>query len=139
MDPFAAVADPVRRRIVELLAEAPRPAGRLAEAFERISRPAVSRHLRVLREAGLVDADLVGRERIYRVTPGPLDAVRVWLDEVHPIPTAASPLDHLAGRLDALDTEVRRTRRDRRDDGHEHASTPRPTADQTDPTQERTA
>lgn len=154
MDAFAALADPVRRRIVELLTEAPLPAGRVAAEFTRISRPAVSRHLRVLREAGLVDDELVGRERIYRVTPGPLDDVRAWLDAVHPTATpftsiadgataGTTPLDAVAARLDALDTEVRRTRRQReRHDRHAGPAPDSPTRTNdptTDPTQERTA
>ncbi len=105
MDVFEAIADPVRRSIVVLLGAAPLPAGDIARAFGHISRPAVSRHLRVLREAGLVVADLQGRERHYRTDISGLAPVRTWLDEVRPMPWAM--------HLDALDTEVHRTRRDR--------------------------
>ena len=112
MDVFDAVADPVRRRIVVLLAEGPRTAGALAAAFPEISRPAVSRHLRVLREAGLIEADLVGRERHYRVEHAPLREIERWL--------AAARGQTWDRRLDALETEVHRTRRDRaRDTGGE--------------------
>lgn len=79
-------------------------AGRIAAAFE-ISRPAVSRHLRVLREAGLVVDEPHGRERLYRLEVAPLRELASWL----------APF--VAGRqlnLDALDTEVYRTRRERR-------------------------
>lgn len=106
MDVFAAVADPVRRRIVVLLGDGPRTAGALAAAFPEISRPAVSRHLRVLREAGLVTAELVGRERHYRADLGPLEGIDHWLSTVRRTTWEQ--------RLDALGTEVHRTRRDRR-------------------------
>ncbi|SNS56267.1 transcriptional regulator, ArsR family [Actinomadura meyerae] len=105
MDVFEAVADPVRRRIVVLLGEGPRTAGALAAAFPEISRPAVSRHLRVLREAGLITAEPVGRERHYRVDTGPLAEIDRWL--------SAARRDAWEARFDALETEVHRTRRDR--------------------------
>lgn len=104
MDVYEAIADPVRRRILELLTVEPLAARTIAASFGEISRPAVSRHLRVLRGAGLVRADAVGRERIYRAEFGALDAVSVWIAQLG--------LD-LGGRLDALDTEVHRTRRER--------------------------
>ncbi|MEK8105172.1 metalloregulator ArsR/SmtB family transcription factor [Micromonospora sp. M12] len=66
-----AIADPVRRHILTMLREEPLSAGDIAHRFT-ISRPAISRHLRVLRESGLVRDDLVGRKRIYRLDPGPL-------------------------------------------------------------------
>ena len=108
MDVHAAIADPVRRDILELLRSGPKTAGAIAAAFP-ISRPAISRHVRVLREVGLVidaqagtDAD--GRERTYRLDPTPLQAVDAWLAQFRPGWSAV---------LDALDTEVRRTRRER--------------------------
>ena len=104
MDVFEAVADPVRRRIVALLAGQGLAAGRVAGAVGGISRPAVSRHLRVLREAGLVDAELVGRERIYRLRPEALEEIERWIAGLRP----AWEL-----HLEALDTEVHRTRRER--------------------------
>ena len=107
MDVFAAVADPVRRRIVVLLGDGPRTAGALAAAFPDISRPAVSRHLRVLREAGLVTAELVGRERHYRADLARLDEIDRWLSTVRGRTWEQ--------RLDALETEVHRTRRERHD------------------------
>lgn len=100
----SAIADPVRRQILELLHRRPRTAGQLASEFA-ISRPAVSRHLRVLREAGLATAQTRGRERVYVLDVAPLAELDVWLGRFR---------DGWAGRLDALDTEVRRTRRERR-------------------------
>lgn len=101
----AAIADPVRRRILELLRDGDLPAGRIAEEFA-ISRPAVSRHLRVLRESGLVRDELVGRQRLYSLDPAPLGELTGWLARL----TRPSGWEH---RLDALETEVHRTRRDR--------------------------
>ena len=77
-DVFTAVADPIRRRILELLAGDDLPVNRLCDRFE-VSRPAVSRHLRVLRDAGLVTEFKIGRERLYALNPGPLQAVRMWI------------------------------------------------------------
>jgi DNA-binding transcriptional ArsR family regulator len=103
-----AIADPVRREILDMLRDAPRTAGAVAAAFA-VSRPAVSRHLRVLREHGLVRDELVGRERIYRLDPAPLAPVEAWLVALRTPPGAA-----WGSRLDALATEVHRTGRDRR-------------------------
>jgi DNA-binding transcriptional ArsR family regulator len=75
----AALADPTRRRVLELVRDRELPAGELASAFP-ISRPAVSRHLRVLREAGLVTERRDGRLRFYRADPRPLAELRAWLD-----------------------------------------------------------
>ncbi|AGL17233.1 metalloregulator ArsR/SmtB family transcription factor [Actinoplanes sp. N902-109] len=155
-----AIADPVRREILVMLRAAPHSAGQLADRFA-ISRPAVSRHLRVLREAGLVRAAAEGRRRVYTLVTDPLDELAGWLaqllgaDALAASPLAgrraASPLagaratSPLAGpgavsppagsgahvpavtatagrqrpggweqRLDALATEVHRTRRERR-------------------------
>lgn len=75
-----ALADPTRRRILDLLAEGELPAGELARHFPEISRPAVSQHLAVLREAGLVTERQEGRFRIYRLEAGPLREVwEGWL------------------------------------------------------------
>lgn len=73
-----ALADPVRRRIVETLAAGERTAGEVAGLFP-ISRPAVSRHLRVLREAGLVVAREQATRRLYRLDPEPLAELDSWL------------------------------------------------------------
>ena len=75
---YDAIADPTRRRLLRLVAERERTAGELASAFT-ISRPAVSRHLRVLREAGLVRVRPRSRERVYALEPRPLAEVDAWL------------------------------------------------------------
>lgn len=81
-------------------------AGEIAERFE-ISRPAVSRHLRVLRESGLVHDELVGRQRFYLLDVGRFTELAEWLAQF----ARPSAWEH---RLDALETEVYRTRRERR-------------------------
>lgn len=74
-----AVADPIRRRVLELVRDREVPAGELADAFP-VSRPAVSRHLRVLKKAGLVRERREGRLRLYRADPAPLAELREWLE-----------------------------------------------------------
>jgi DNA-binding transcriptional ArsR family regulator len=111
MDVFAAVADPARREVMSALARGDLSAGAVAALFP-ISRPAVSRHLRVLREAGLVRDELVGRRRVYRLDVEGLTPVMAWLTTLTSDPVPGS--GGWAGRLDALETEVRRTRRERR-------------------------
>ncbi|MGH0034680.1 MAG: metalloregulator ArsR/SmtB family transcription factor [Myxococcota bacterium] len=79
-----ALADPTRRRVVDLLRERPRRAGELAAHF-RMSPPAMSRHLRVLRQRGLVQEDRVeddARVRVYRLCPEPFRDLQQWLDSV---------------------------------------------------------
>ena len=78
-DIFRAIADPTRRSILDRLRAGPANAGSLAGAF-RSSRPAVSRHLRVLREARLVHERRIGRERVYSVDPFQLQSVSDWLE-----------------------------------------------------------
>ena len=117
---LAALADPVRREIVELLATGERGAGEIAERFP-VTRPAISRHLRVLREAGLVTSEVRAQRRVYRLERASLAELDAWLDRFRPLPGrrgAAEPVvpPGLANRLDALDTEIRRGRR-RRTDG----------------------
>jgi DNA-binding transcriptional ArsR family regulator len=108
MDAFEALADVTRRRLLRVLSAGPRTAGALA-ATEEVSRPAISRHLRVLRESGLVVVHEVGRTREYRLEPGALEAIAAEVRELaHPSPPFA------AGQLDALELEVRRTVRDQR-------------------------
>lgn len=108
---LAALADPVRREIVELLAAGEMGAGEIAARFP-VSRPAVSRHLRVLREAGLVADEVRAQRRVYRLQRAPLAALDAWLDRFRPLPAPSGrALPGPAGRLDALDTELRRGRR----------------------------
>lgn len=78
VDVFNALANPVRRRLLELLAETPRNAGALADQFA-LSRPAISEHLQVLRRAELVHEETRGRERHYQLAAGPLAEVDDWL------------------------------------------------------------
>ena len=99
-----ALADPTRRRIVELLAEGERPAGEIASYFET-SRPGISRHLRVLRDHGLVRVREQAQQRLYSLDPAPLAELDAWLGHYRAFWT---------NRLDALETEVRRRRRTRR-------------------------
>jgi DNA-binding transcriptional ArsR family regulator len=100
-----ALADPTRRRIVELLAEGERDAGEIASHFA-VSRPAVSRHLRVLREHGLVRARGDAQRRIYSLDPTPLAELDDWLQRYR---------GFWQNRLDALGVEVRRGRRRRKE------------------------
>jgi DNA-binding transcriptional ArsR family regulator len=78
-DPWSALADPTRRTILARLAERPRPVGELARGLP-VSRPAVSQHLRILKDAGLVIDRPVGNRRIYRADQDGLAALRSQLD-----------------------------------------------------------
>ena len=75
---FAALANPVRRRLLELLVDGPRTAGSLAGEFE-LSRPAITEHLQILRRAALIVEEPSGRERHYHLHPEPLNEVSEWL------------------------------------------------------------
>ncbi|NPC45168.1 metalloregulator ArsR/SmtB family transcription factor [Nocardioides sp. zg-1230] len=111
MDPFAALADPVRRDLVVRLA---RGAARVVDltADHPISRPAISRHLKVLAEAGLVEAEDRGRERHYRLRRDGLAVLTDWLAVVE---GAGAPRPRFAeSAFDGLELEVRRTVRERR-------------------------
>ena len=81
MDTFTALADPTRRRIIESLAVGETSFGEIADRFE-MSRPAVSQHLKVLREAGIVTARVDAQRRIYRLTDEGLDEIEAWLNKV---------------------------------------------------------
>ena len=111
MDVFAAIADPVRRDLLRTLSEGSARVVDLA-AGRSISRPAVSKHLRLLSDAGLVVADDVGRERHYRARSEGLRPLAAFLAELAP---AAVLPPVTPAMLDALDLEVRRVGRDRRD------------------------
>lgn len=104
MNALEALAEPTRRRIVELLAERERSAGEIASHFET-SRPGVSRHLRVLREHGLVHVRGDAQRRFYSLDPAPLVELDEWL---------ARYRGYWTNRLDALDTEIRRRQRRRK-------------------------
>ena len=79
-DGFAALADPTRRAVFERLREGPRPVGELARDLP-VSRPAVSQHLRVLKDAGLVTERREGTRRLYRIDPDGLAALRDYFDD----------------------------------------------------------
>jgi DNA-binding transcriptional ArsR family regulator len=95
------LAEPTRRRIVELLAEGERSAGEIASHFPT-SRPGISRHLRVLREQGIVRAREQAQRRLYSLDPDPFQELDEWLQRYR---------HFWANRLDALDTEIHRRRR----------------------------
>jgi DNA-binding transcriptional ArsR family regulator len=107
MDPFAALGDPVRRSLLRALAAGPRRVVDLAGGLP-ISRPAVSKHLRLLVEAGLAVAEDHGRERHYALRPDGLAPLTTYVEGL------LLPAPLTANALDALDTEVRRTSRERR-------------------------
>jgi DNA-binding transcriptional ArsR family regulator len=77
---FQAVSDPTRRAVLDLLRRGSQPAGQIAEAFP-VSRPAISKHLRLLRRAHLVREHREGRHRVYELNPGPLRAVDSWIEQ----------------------------------------------------------
>lgn len=80
-DPFGALGDPTRRRILELLGRQPQSVAVLAEQLP-VSRPAVSRHLRLLKEAGFVEEVPVGTRRVYHVREDGQEAIRTYLEQV---------------------------------------------------------
>ena len=97
MQSLAAIADPTRRRIVELLAVRDRTAGELVEEFD-LSAPAISQHLNVLREAGLVVTRAEGQKRIQSLNPAGFDELEAWLQRTRRF---------WSRRLDALERELR--------------------------------
>lgn len=137
MDAFEALADPVRRELLRRVASGPLRAGDLATGHG-ISRPAVSRHLRVLTEAGLVEAEVRGRERYFRLSTGGRAPVVAFLEELETEPAASPTLagGPTAGQWLALDTEVRRTGRERRRGDASQDSTESTTTDAVVPTEE---
>ena len=108
MHAFDVLGDPVRRRILELLANGEHTSGAITETIRSefgITQPAVSQHLRVLRESGFAKVRPEGTRRLYAVDPEPLRGVDAWLDHFRAYWTP---------HLDALDTEIARGRRQRR-------------------------
>ena len=109
---FDVLGDPVRRRILELLADGERAAGEVGAVVQEefgISQPAVSQQLRVLRQSGFTTVRAVGTRRLYAVEPAPLQEVDRWLERYRRFWT---------GHLDALGTELARGRHRRAgDDG----------------------
>ena len=100
---FAALADPTRRQIVELLARRELPAGEIAARF-RVSPPAISQHLKILREARLVSVRSDAQRRIYGIDPAGLSDLDQWLEQVRRFWPA---------RLDALEKQLRKPRNSR--------------------------
>jgi DNA-binding transcriptional ArsR family regulator len=114
MHAFDVLGDPVRRRILELLADGERAAGDVTAVVRAefgISQPAVSQHLRVLREHGFATVRAEGTRRLYAVDPAPLREVDEWLDRYRRFWTP---------HLDALATELARGQRERRRQGDRH-------------------
>ena len=108
MHAFDILGDPVRRRILELLADGERPAGEVSAVVQRefgISQPGVSQHLRVLRENGFATVRAEGARRLYSVSAEPLREIDAWLDRYRRF---------WQQPLDALGTELARGRRERR-------------------------
>src|SRR4051812_44914289 len=105
---FDALGDPTRRTILGLLAGREQPAGAIVAALPSISQPAVSQHLKVLRDAGLVTVRAEGTRRLYAVDEAGIEGAREWLARL------ADPLAPFAQPLDALATEVARGKRGRR-------------------------
>jgi DNA-binding transcriptional ArsR family regulator len=106
---FDVLGDPVRRRILELLADGEQSAGTISTVIQQefgITQPAVSQHLRVLRDHGFTTVRAVGPRRLYAVDPAPLREVERWLDQFRAFWNQ---------RLDALATELARGRKRRRD------------------------
>ncbi|MFJ6194669.1 ArsR/SmtB family transcription factor [Micromonospora sp. NPDC092111] len=123
MHAFDVLGDPVRRRILELLAQGERSAGGVCAVIQDefgISQPAVSQHLRVLRDSGFATVRPQGSRRLYTVDPAPLREVDQWLEGFRRFWTPA---------LDALATELARGRRERRT----HRTTDDPTQDRSTP------
>ncbi|WP_336207013.1 ArsR/SmtB family transcription factor [Nonomuraea sp. LPB2021202275-12-8] len=108
MHAFDVLGDPIRRRILELLADGELSSGEVTTVIQReygISQPAVSQHLRVLRDNGFASVRAQGTRRLYAVDPGPLREVDQWLERFR---------GFWNQRLDALATELTRGRRERR-------------------------
>lgn len=102
---FAVLAEPHRRQILDLLRESARPVGELVTALNA-TQPTVSKHLRVLRDAGLVDVQIDAQRRIYSVRPEPLLAVDEWLEPYRRM--WASRLDLLERHLDSTTDQEER-------------------------------
>jgi DNA-binding transcriptional ArsR family regulator len=113
---FDVLAEPNRRQILDLLVADERPVGELVDRLG-LSQPAVSKHLRVLREAGLVHVRVDAQRRLYRVRPDPLRAIDEWLQPYREM--WASSLDDLERHLDTM------TDGDQHAEGEPHARNPR--------------
>jgi DNA-binding transcriptional ArsR family regulator len=106
-----AIADPTRRRIVELLAQRERTTGELVEAFD-VSAPAISQHLNVLRSAGLITTRAEGQMRIQSLNPAGLDEIGIWLEKTRAY--WSRRLDSLERELRAEDAKIRKKQHERK-------------------------
>ena len=111
MRAFAALADPTRRRIVELLSAGERSAGEIVDEFD-VSAPAISQHLKALRDAGLVQVRIDAQRRIYTLDPDGLENIDAWLNDIRKF--WSSRLDALERKLHAPDGPKRKKTRRRR-------------------------
>ena len=136
MHAFDVLGDPVRRRILELLADGERPSGAVAGVVQAefgFSKPAVSQHLKVLRDSGFATVRAEGTRRLYAVQPAPLQEVDMWLGRFR---------GFWNQHLDALATELARGKRERRrapapqpdNPGNQHPSRANPSIDEKDTT-----
>jgi DNA-binding transcriptional ArsR family regulator len=98
VDVFSAIAEPTRREMLALLARGERSAGEMVEVFPQLTQPAVSRHLRVLREASLVEVRPQAQRRIYTLRPEKLRELDQWISLYRPF--WAERLDSLENHLD---------------------------------------
>ena len=103
---FEVLAEPNRRRILDLLRQRERPVGDLVRALA-VSQPAVSKHLRVLRDAGLVDVRADAQRRLYRVRPAPLQTIDEWLAPYREM--WSERLDDLERHLETMDEDEETT------------------------------
>lgn len=101
---FTALAEPTRRRILDLLRDGPRAVGEIVDRL-KVSQPTASKHLRVLRDAGLVHARVDAQRRLYEVRPEPLQEVDAWIEPYRKL---------WADRLDALERHLDRKAQERK-------------------------
>jgi len=102
MAPFEVIAEPTRRRMLDLLRQRERPVGELVVSLD-ISQPTASKHLKVLRDAGLVEARIDAQRRIYRIRPEPLREIDDWLEPYRQLWDRR--LDDLERHLDSIDDD----------------------------------
>jgi DNA-binding transcriptional ArsR family regulator len=105
MDVFEVIAEPTRRAVLDLLATREHTAGELVDAFPEITQPAVSRHLRILRESRLVDVTAEGTRRVYTLRPEALAELDTWLSSYRRF--WSTRLDNLERQLDARAARTR--------------------------------
>jgi DNA-binding transcriptional ArsR family regulator len=114
VETFAALGEPTRLRIVELLRSGPRPVNDIGERLE-LTQPQVSKHLRTLKEAGLVDVQPIAQQRFYELRPQPLRELHDWLERYRQLWDARfDELDELVSELRRKETSDARKRHKRR-------------------------